>query len=271
MDDCNKNNSIDRYFKEPIKKRRKLSIPDGDEKKGDDNSTSNNRQLDSFSNIDKLSYLGPSSIGSIDSLGDGKEVLDIISIKNEMNDLCNTEHGKRSLLSLYHKNMKSYARGGNHIYEMKINKKGKQVMVKKDGIFAHIKWAVPVSSGGGSKTRYHAIENMGVISSCAVAVQCWMEFKMAPQLGFTHVGNIGKAYRLYILIMYKTKLGFRFPDFVRFRGEPSFIKHVKGMLVKKNPDPDSIKLISWQCKRSNKACHSQVLAVILSAVLRYSL
>ena len=47
---------------------------------------------------------------------------------------------------------------------------------------------------------------------------------------------------MYILIMYITKLGSRFPKFVRFRNEGSFTKHVKAMLVKKNPDPDSIQL-----------------------------
>ena len=37
-------------------------------------------------------------------------------------------------------------------------------------------------------------------------------------------------------------LGFRFPKYVRSRSEESFIKKVKGMNKKKNPDPDSIKL-----------------------------
>ena len=42
--------------------------------------------------------------------------------------------------------------------------------------------------------------------------------------------------------MYVLRLGFRFPQYIRLRSEESFIKKVKGMNKKKNPDPDSIKL-----------------------------
>ena len=180
-------------------------------------------------------------MGASNLLGDDNGTFDLISIRNEIHDLCITEDGQIRLLTLYHDSMKQYALGCNKIYKEKVSVNDKVVMVKQR-MFSHVIWAPAVKADGGGCTKYHPLETMCVINSCAVVVNNWLQLKCKPDLGFIHCANVGKAFRMYILIMYVLKLGFRFPKYVRSRTEESFIKKVKGMTKKKNPDPDAIKL-----------------------------
>lgn len=223
---------------EPNLKKRRLSDLadiDGDESKDSDTTTKTNGTV-LLSNLEKINYLGSSSIF------DGSEVFDIIGIKNELNELCNTDHGRSKVLSLYHQEMKKHALGVNNMWKKQKNKNNKIVQVKQRGVFAHITWAAAVKADGGASTRYTPLEIMGVINACALTVYKWKELNCRPDLGFTHSANVSKAFRMYVIIMYITKFGFRFPQKVRSRTFESFHKKVKGMAEKKNPDPDSIQL-----------------------------
>ena len=106
---------VDRNKSEPPPKKRKLSVfNDGDDIEDEGNTTSNNKPNanihKSFTNTNKLSHLGTCNL-----LDDDQEILDIVSIRNELNELCNTEDGQFKLLSLYHNHMKQYALGCNNI------------------------------------------------------------------------------------------------------------------------------------------------------------
>ena len=106
---------VDRNRNSPPPKKRKLSVISDCDIKDNGNATSNNTSNSnnhrSFTNTNKLSYLGASTL-----LGDDQEIFDIMSIRNEIHDLRITEDGQIRLLTLYHTNVKQYALGCNNVY-----------------------------------------------------------------------------------------------------------------------------------------------------------
>ena len=82
------------------------------------------------------------------------------------------------------------------------------MVLVKQRILSHIRWAGAVKADDGRCIKYHPLETMSVINSCAVVVHNWLQLKCKPDLGFTHSTNIGKAFKMYILIMCVLKLCF---------------------------------------------------------------
>ena len=91
MRDCNENKSFDEHFQQsPPPKKRKLSQiqRDGEKQENNsDNTITNNVKVALLNKMDRLSYLASSSIVS---LGDGTEIYDPVSVKNEIKTFCNT-------------------------------------------------------------------------------------------------------------------------------------------------------------------------------------
>ena len=117
---------VDRNESEPPQKKRKLSVTnEGDDVQNignittsiADDATSKNSNTNihkSFTNANKLSHLG-----SCNLLGVDQEMFDIVNIRNEINELCNTDDGQFILLSLDHNHLKQRALGCNNIYKKK--------------------------------------------------------------------------------------------------------------------------------------------------------
>ena len=238
MGDCNNERRIKKFQLDPPRKKRRFSTVIGEEKKEIDNelestTTDNKLVLDKS---DKFKYFGSGKVIK------GDKILDIMSIRTEIYDLCNTSYGVNKVLSMYFNEMKERALGCNIIYAKKYDKRNNKVVMVRQPVFSHIEWAQSVKSDGGGGTQYTVIEKCALINSCGIVAENPVELACKPVLGITNAANIGKVYRIYICVVFILKLGFRFAEFVKKRSQESVVKKVKGWMNKKSTDPDSIKV-----------------------------
>ena len=194
-----------------------------------------------YTKLDKLSFIGP---GKIDK-GNG-QLLDVVKIKNELYQLSHTEAGCRKVLNKYQGYMSDRAYGANIAYGKKIvnTKHGSKEVLVKLPFMSNVKWAQDMDKKGGGGTAYSIIERLVLIAAVYICSLYWKELKMDIKLGIFAVGNIGKVFRIYIVIMVITEYGLKYEAYVSHRSNASIRKRLVWSMNKKNMHPDAITIRS---------------------------
>ena len=207
--------SVKKLYKRKLELKEDCSDPDIDLVTLSDNKSSASK----YSKSDKLSFF---HTGVIDKSKDGK-LLDILSIKTEVHSLTHTADGCKRILDKHQSILSKRALGADISYVTKTitTSRGTREVLVKQPFMANIPWAKAVRKSGGGGSSYSVIERIVLIGAAYVITIYYRELKMDPSLGILAVGNMGKLYRIYVIIMVILKYGDKYPEYVARRTKES--------------------------------------------------
>ena len=204
------------------------------------------------------------NVDKIDKSKDGK-LLDPALIKNQVFVLSHTDEGVCRVLETHDKILKRRALGAAPVYTTKVitTKKGirKEVQVKEE-FMAGLKWAKKPSTKGGGSTQYTSIEGIVLMGALYVCAVYYGYLKMNTDLPITAAGNIGKVYRIYVMIMIILSYGGKYPDYVVLRTLASITKKVTWGMNKENMHPDAVNIRTIVHVFANPKCVSKTSMVV---------